>query len=547
MIKLRQFVLSGGRNTTANTFIGGIASATGTRQLLATRLAINVNRIQNFKVVGANIECTIIGGSYSLFGFDGATDITYFIDNVVTTLASQFWNTTNLRRVEMFGVTSTTGEIARASGCTFWSFPNCPNFANLTFANQLNQRVTVHIPRLTALGSSVGNNGVFATAQFRILTNPILATVNGGSPDGDLVGLPAGSSVTYVTNLTAPNPVTNLSVGTIYNTGAQLNFTPPSSTNAISYYEVWINGGFTEQRITANGQITGGLNQNAINTIQVVAVDIFLNKSVISNMVSVQTTNLSDTDATNYINASLNSGFQTPITDLFLMLKTANLYNKIQAMYPHLGTTSAQHRWNAKNPLDTNGAFRLQFIGAGTYTNLGYTPNGTTGYANTFFIPSANQIATSNGGTVVVGTNTLNGGGGGGIDRYELGTQSSASNNSILFAKQLDSSNKTACQFNQVELASTQTDARGILTGNRLNASQKLFKNGSVLNSGTGSGGLSTNSFFIGAINSFGSPYGYTNRRIQLVLIHEGFTDTEVVILHNIIDIFENALGRKTW
>lgn len=56
MIKLRQFVLSGGRNTTANTFIGGIASATGTRQLLATRLAINVNRIQNFKVVGANIE-----------------------------------------------------------------------------------------------------------------------------------------------------------------------------------------------------------------------------------------------------------------------------------------------------------------------------------------------------------------------------------------------------------------------------------------------------------------------------------------------------------
>ncbi|MEG7685968.1 hypothetical protein, partial [Listeria monocytogenes] len=82
--------------------------------------------------------------------------------------------------------------------------------------------------------------------------------------------------------------------------GAQLNFTPPSSTNAISYYEVWINGGFTEQRITANGQITGGLNQNAINTIQVVAVDIFLNKSVISNMVSVQTTNLSDTDATNY-------------------------------------------------------------------------------------------------------------------------------------------------------------------------------------------------------------------------------------------------------
>lgn len=264
-------------------------------------------------------------------------------------------------------------------------------------------------------------------------------------------------------------------------------------------------------------------------------------------MVSVQTTNLSDTDATNYINASLNSGFQTPITDLFLMLKTANLYNKIQAMYPHLGTTSAQHRWNAKNPLDTNGAFRLQFIGAGTYTNLGYTPNGTTGYANTFFIPSANQIATSNGGTVVVGTNTLNGGGGGGIDRYELGTQSSASNNSILFAKQLDSSNKTACQFNQVELASTQTDARGILTGNRLNASQKLFKNGSVLNSGTGSGGLSTNSFFIGAINSFGSPYGYTNRRIQLVLIHEGFTDTEVVILHNIIDIFENALGRKTW
>ena len=71
-----------------------------------------------------------------------------------------------------------------------------------------------------------------------------MQTINSGGVEGDLALFDSlgTNSVVYVTNFTPPNPVINLSAGTIYNTAVQLNFTPPTSVNGVDFYEVYLNG-----------------------------------------------------------------------------------------------------------------------------------------------------------------------------------------------------------------------------------------------------------------------------------------------------------------
>jgi hypothetical protein len=100
--------------------------------------------------------------------------------------------------------------------------------------------------------------------------------------------------------LFAPSPVTTLTSGTIYNTAVQLNFTAPSSTNAIDYYEVYVDGVY-KNKITASGQYITGLTANTSYNITVIAVDIFYNKSVVSNSVSVSTNTTSAVPTTGLV------------------------------------------------------------------------------------------------------------------------------------------------------------------------------------------------------------------------------------------------------
>ena len=73
---------------------------------------------------------------------------------------------------------------------------------------------------------------------------------------------------------------------------------------------------------------------------------------------------------------------------LFTSLVSNGLYDGMIYMYPMLGGNAAGHKFNALNPLDTNGAYRLTFNGGWTHSSSGATPNGTNAYAQTYFAPS---------------------------------------------------------------------------------------------------------------------------------------------------------------
>jgi len=268
---------------TYNTYIGGVASTISTASDLATKLGISVGNISNFTVVGSDIKCKITG-NYTMpdSAFENNSNITFYddLDGLVTGVgirafrANDIISTTKLKRVTFKNITTLGNQSFQyRSSCDIY-IPIC-----LTFIND---------PLL-------GTNGSI------IYCNSYLATNNGGGIDASIASaISAGAIVRFIANYTAPNAITTLASGTIYNTAIQLNFTPPSSTNTIDYYEVYVDGIF-KRKILASGDFVTGLTASTSCNITVYARDIYYNKSLVSNTLTQSTNTTSAIPTTGLI------------------------------------------------------------------------------------------------------------------------------------------------------------------------------------------------------------------------------------------------------
>lgn len=92
-----------------------------------------------------------------------------------------------------------------------------------------------------------------------------------------------------------------------------------------------------------------------------------------------------DADAEAFSNAigTLTATQQEAIDDLVLAIKAASIWTKLEVIYPFVGGTASAHKFNLKDPQDTDGAFRGTMNGTITHDSNGVTGNGTTGYIDT--------------------------------------------------------------------------------------------------------------------------------------------------------------------
>jgi len=541
-----------------NTEIGGVSATISTAALLATKLGISVGAISNFTVVGSDIKCKITG-SYAIptGAFMGAGNgCTYYTDSdylINTVNLTSFYDSSSFANniVDFENAASIGGDAFGRCLATKYLLKNATSIGSSCFAMIAGTSVCdyYYIPNCTTLGTTTANNSVFLNIKkgAKIYAHPSLATNNGGAPDGDIsAAATAGAVIRYVSSFVAPSAITTLAVGTIYNTAIQLNFTPPSSSNTIDFYECYANGVF-KNNISASGGYISGLTEGASYNITVYARDIFYNKSLVSNSVTQATTSYSytDADANAYISAaSLTSSEKESAYKLIVDLKSNSLYTKMQAIYMFKGASAAQHKFNAKNPVDTDAAFRLTFTGTATFSNLGYQLNGAS-YANSYFIPSTYQNVNSNGITIVCGTNNA----ATSADAVDIGAYNSGSQCELITVKNNNSNYLRATRVNGAEVGQTGiNESRGIFTGTKQSATvTKFIINAIQIATGNSGGSLPNVSCYIGALNLSGSPYGHSSQRIQMVLFHEGLSDYESATLHSIIDLSESIAGRKTW
>jgi hypothetical protein len=98
-----------------------------------------------------------------------------------------------------------------------------------------------------------------------------------------------------------------------------------------------------------------------------------------------------DPSAQLFFNATgiTNPTILTAIDNFVITLKNQNLWSLFYMLHPYVGGTPTTHKFNLINPADTDAAYRLQFFGGLIHSANGITPDGLTGYAETFFTPSS--------------------------------------------------------------------------------------------------------------------------------------------------------------
>jgi hypothetical protein len=266
------------------------------------------------------------------------------------------------------------------------------------------------------------------------------------------------------------------------------------------------------------------------------------------------------TEAQTYLRAVVDNG-GTGITStvsaatitMFTSLFSNNLYGKIKTMYPMLGGTSGSTKFNAINPIDTNAAFRLSFVGTGvTYDYSGITISNTAlggaFYANTNFNPVTNLTGNSttvgiyykNLATVHRETYWYGSYQGGTPERFvTLSTDIAATNTqrSLLFSR--------TNQLSQTGI--TYANMSGQYTQGNNGTNTFLRYNGTSIATGTDSTTRPSNNVYIGTLNLNGVSYRGAQARYQFFYISDSLTSGEAATIETIINTFQTSIGRNLY
>lgn len=251
-----------------------------------------------------------------------------------------------------------------------------------------------------------------------------------------------------------------------------------------------------------------------------------------------------DPDALAYFTAAGITDFtqKQAYNTLVLTLKSYSIYSKMFALYPFLGGTASSHKWNAINPLDTDGAFRIVWNGTVTHDANGVQGNGSTGYGDTKFnASSGGWLADSASMHVYIRNNTASG--------YDFAASASpASNTSVLIARYTASTTAYGwLKNNAAGVNAVNADSRGMYSLVRGAAdSLVLYKNGASLVSGSPSAGSYYNgNLYLGCENRGGVATEFSGHQYAFAAVGLTLNATESANLYTAVQAFQTALGRN--
>jgi hypothetical protein len=254
-----------------------------------------------------------------------------------------------------------------------------------------------------------------------------------------------------------------------------------------------------------------------------------------------------DPDAQAFITAAgiTDNTQKTAINTLVVDMKGFGIWTKMKAIYPFVGGTATTHKFNLKNPLDTDAAFRLVFLGGWTHSSTGALPNGTNGYADTFLNANTMLLQFSHHHSFYHNTDNI-----GTINRSMGGVASSTSNN---FQTIIENSG-TRSIARDLGIANTITGLNAsLLKGFRASirtANNNLFQiipNGT---SNTATTTLTSNTLpslncYLAAHNTLAGAVNYAAMSIAFHSIGDGLDTTEGLNLRNAVQNFNTTLTRN--
>jgi hypothetical protein len=256
-----------------------------------------------------------------------------------------------------------------------------------------------------------------------------------------------------------------------------------------------------------------------------------------------------DPDAQAFITAAgiTDNTQKTAINTLVVDMKGYGIWTKMKAIYPFVGGTASTHKWNLKDPQDTNAAFRLVFSGGWTHSSNGALPNGTNGYAETFLSPSTSLTNNNTHMSYYSRTNTLGPnkgliGASAGGSFIPLFTIYGRSGSNVFF---MDSYNYITNRNQGAE-----PTGQSFLLNTRISSTSfKSFRNNLLVatSPNTNSDNVTAINFpiSIGALNLAGSVSQFSDFQCAFASIGDGLLDTEAANFYTAVQAFNTTLGRQ--
>jgi hypothetical protein len=250
-----------------------------------------------------------------------------------------------------------------------------------------------------------------------------------------------------------------------------------------------------------------------------------------------------DTDAQAFITAAsiTDPTQQSAINQLVVDLKGYSIWTKMKAIYPFVGGTATTHKFNLKDPQDTDAAFRLVFSGGVTHSSTGIKGNGTNGYFDTFLNPSIVFDSTSGGSMFTyIRNNTVTG--------ADLGAFQHIVNYRFQLTTRTTSNETIASALANNYILETNLDSRGFWGVTRPPSSGTYYFIKNANSSSNTDTYYEPNSKLLGLVLGFNSnPYAgtYSDHEFAFTCVADGLTTTESQNLRTSVITFQTALSRN--
>jgi hypothetical protein len=246
----------------------------------------------------------------------------------------------------------------------------------------------------------------------------------------------------------------------------------------------------------------------------------------------------SDTDVIAFVNA-------TGITDVTIIsalcvlvtsLKNNGIWSKLLAIYPFVGGTATTHKFNLKNPADTNAAYRLNFVGGWTHSANGAYPNGNNAYADTFLNPLSTFTLGSHSFGIYSRTNDVSG----------LRVYGAFTGGNIILHNNLSGGNFVSGLATNIVSYTANPTTSLLMLSRTSTTSLAAYRAGVLLGTNaTAITNLPNTNFYFGARSRAGTAEFFTTHQLAFGFLGTGLNSTEAGLLYSIVQQFQTTLSRQ--
>ncbi len=229
---------------------------------------------------------------------------------------------------------------------------------------------------------------------------------------------------------------------------------------------------------------------------------------------------------------------QAAINTLVVDLKGYSIWTKMQALYPFVGGTNAQHTWNLKNTAQ----FQISWQGGVVSSANGVQFNGINSYGITNYNLSINANLNSHSISFysrTTGTSSL---------QCEIGVTGGILEGGSGILLRFSGTTYYRVNTPATYITAADTDSRAFYLANRT-ASNVIngWKNSTKVATGTtlSVSPLGNFNYTLGALNENGVNNYLSAKQCAFASIGDGLTDTEAANFYTAVQAFQTTLGRQ--